>query len=411
MKLKSSFLILALFVIVSSQNMYGMYTTFGAPSISFPTPQYATKDLKTVGASLSYYKSENSYDCSGQKVGLLAYQGTETLLKRIIDRSLPFNDSQSVGKALISGRLTATSGAFWYVQNIGEHFYFTFVSSLSYIKLQNLLIAPAKNNCLLLSETEIDADTELKKYLNTLNKLIYDKSLGGKFYDATIGPTYFTIGYAQNFQNFTHIDFIDFSIKAGFALPETNIEPQTTALFDIATNDIGAIRLPIQASATVGLYDWLNIGATGTLMPYAPTIQRISLPTTRDNNLVFLPEKGFCAIYHRPFVYAGAYIEAEHFIPRVSLFTGVSYSKQFKTTYQSWDNDKFPNSIINAFPVHRPWEMMWLTFSAEIDCYASEDKKCLPQLKLVYILPVYGKSTFKTSVISGQANLSIMYDF
>ncbi|MCX5923897.1 MAG: hypothetical protein NTZ68_00520 [Candidatus Dependentiae bacterium] len=410
MKLKSFFFILVMLAIACPQTAYGMYTNFGTPLTFFPTPRYATKDLKSVGAVASFYTSENSYNDMGQEVGLLAYQGTETLLKRIVDRSLPFNDSQSVGKALISGSLTLNSYAFWYVQNIGEHFYFTIVSALSYIRLKNLLITPVKNNCLRLSETEIDADTQLKNYLAALDKIISAKSSCSIFNDATIGPNYFTIGYAQNFQNFTHIDFIDFSIQAGFVLPEENIEPQTTALFDISTNDIRAIRLPMQASATVGLYDWLNIGVTGTLMPYASTIQKISMPTTRDNNLVFLPEQGLCTIQHRPFVFAGGYIEAEHFIPKVSLLAGFSYSKQFKTTYQSWDTKKFPNDIINAFPVHRPWEMAWLTFSAEFDG-STDNRNNIPQFRFIYILPVYGKSTFKTSAISGQINFNFGYSF
>ena len=76
MKLKSFLLLLATFFIVSSKTMFGMYTTFGAPTILIPSARYATNDLKTVGAALSYYSAKNSYDSSGQEVGLLAYQGT-----------------------------------------------------------------------------------------------------------------------------------------------------------------------------------------------------------------------------------------------------------------------------------------------------------------------------------------------
>ena len=159
-----------------------------------------------------------------------------------------------------------------------------------------------------------------------------------------------------------------------------------------------------------GFYDWLNLGATGLAIFYIKNDRMIPLNTTATSNAVLIAEQGLTQVHHQPFLYFNAYLEAEQLIPRLTCLVAMSYEKQFSTCYESSNQTKFPNALINKYPTHHPWELVNVIFSGEIDL-ASENCKMMPRVKCMYVLPVWGVSVFKTSELMGQFAIECAYQF
>lgn len=414
MKLKLFFQILVLLACFSTNYIQSMDTTFGSPTTTTTTPRFATKNLTSFDSSFSYYKANSSYDSKGQKTALLSYNGPEDLLKRFVDPTLPKTDSSSVGKALIDGTFSFENCSLTYTQNIGTNFYFALESSLSNVDIRNLSIQPLNSKCNCLSTSEINANPTLKSYLTKLDKLIYSNDKNSFFY-SVIGPSFLTIGYTNHFQDFSYIDFIDVTFFTGIAVPIINVSPinnspASVSIFSVPIYNYTCLGVPMEASVMVALYDWLNIGTNALVMPFINSENIVSLNTTKTNNINFLPDSGYASIHHRPFIYFDGYIQAEQLIPCLSLMAAISYAQQFKTIYDSLDNVKFPNDVINAFPAHRPWQAAYLTLTAELD-FATESHKNLPHFQIVYVAPIFGRSVFKTWAASAQMSIEVLWSF
>jgi len=384
-----------------------MDTTFGSPTTFISGPRFATKNLTSFDSAISYYKADSSYNCKGQKTALFSYGGGEDLLKRFVDQSLPKTDTSSVGKALIGGKFTFENYSLAYTQNLGENFYFSLESSLSNVDVRNLTINPISTNGHCLSASEINANPTLKNYLTKLDKLIYSDDKIAFFYNV-IGPSFLTAGYTKHFQDFSYIDFIDATLFTGIAIPIINISNKSTTIFSVPIYNYVCLGVPLQASVMVALYDWLNIGGNALVIPFIQSESIVALNRTKTNNVIFLTESGQASINHQPFVYFDSYIQAEQLIPHLSFTAAASYMKQNKTIYEALDQVKFPKDIINAFPAHRPWQAAYVTLCAEIDL-ATESYKNLPHFQIVYVLPIWGKSVFKTWAISAQMSIDIIW--
>ncbi|MCX5923558.1 MAG: hypothetical protein NTU89_03230 [Candidatus Dependentiae bacterium] len=414
MNLKLFFKIVALLACFKSSFMHSMDTTFGSPTTTTTTPRFATKNLTSFDSSFSYYRADSSYNSKGQKTALLSYNGPEDLLKRLVDPKLSPTDTSSVGKALVDATFSFENCSLTYTQNIGENFYFALESSLSNVDVRHLKIQPINSKCQCLSQSEIKANPTLQSYLKKLDNLIYSNGKNSFFY-SVIGPSFLTAGYTKHFQDFNYIDFIDFTFFTGIAVPIINVSPindspASISIFSVPIYNYTCLGVPMEASVMVALYDWLNIGTNALVMPFINSANRVALNTTKTNNINFLPDYGYASIHHRPFIYFDGYIQAEQFIPCLSLMAAFSYAQQFKTIYDSLDKVQFPNDVINAFPAHRPWQAAYITLTAELD-FATESHKNLPHFQIVYVAPVFGRSVFKTSAASAQMSIEVLWDF
>lgn len=406
MKFKLIFLFLTF-----STCLQAMNTTFRHQPNSFPQPRFATKNLGSWELNVAHQVANHSFNGDGNVVGLLDFNGPTNLLKRFVNTALPYNNSETFGTAVMSGNMSTLQYNFAAFQNFGSHFFATAQTTYSIDSLKNFSIAPLRNNnCQFLTQAEIDSNPALKTYLQDLTKLLTPDNCNTGVIQNSVGPSIFTVGYTTSLQHFEYVDFVDITAQTGFCVPVTELDNKCLKLSALPYNHNVNLGLPFMLNVAVGLYDWLNFGGTGLVIAYIKNDQIIPLNTTATTNSVLIDQKALVQVQHHPFIYFNAYIEAEQIIPKLTLLFGVSYAKQFSTCYKSSDSAKFSNTIINNYPTHKPWEILNLTFSGEIDL-STEESTMMPRIKCMYILPIWGISVFKTSELMGQFALECSYQF
>jgi hypothetical protein len=391
-------------------SLQAMNTTFRHQPNSFPQPRFARKNLNSWEFNVAHQVAKNSFNNDGNVVGLLDFNGPTNLLKKFVNTTLPYNDSQTFGKAVLSGEMSTLQYNFAVTQNFGSHFFAAAQTTYSIDSLKNLLIAPLRNNCQFLTQTEIDANPALKTYLQDLTQLLTPDNCNTGIIQNSVGPSIFTLGYTTSLQHFDYVDFVDITAQTGFCAPVIQLNATCPKLSALPLNHNVNLGIPVMLNLAVGLYDWLNFGATGLAIAYIKNDQIIPLNTTTTNNNVLFDQSALVQVQHHPFLYFNAYVEAEQILPRLTFLFGMSYAKQFATCYNSCNPATFPNSIINAYPTHKPWETFNFVFSGEIDL-SMQDSIIMPNIKCMYILPVWGVSVFKTSELMGQLVIECAYNF
>ncbi len=393
-----------------SMSLQAMNTTFRHQPNSFPEPRFATKNLNSWEFNVAHQVAKNSFNDDGNVVGLLDFNGPTNLLKRFVNTTLPYNNSDTFGTAIMSGNMSTLQYNFAVTQNFGSHFFGAIQTTYSIDSLKNLFIQPLRNKCQLLTQTEIDANQELKTYLQDLTKLLTPDNCKSGVIQNSIGPSIFTAGYTTNLQHFDYVDFVDITVQTGFCVPVIYLDQNCTTLSALPFNQNVNLGIPLMLNIAVGLYDWLNFGSTGLVIAYLKNDQIVPLNTTATTNDVLIDQNGFVQVHHKPFLYFNAYVQAEQIIPRLTLLFGMSYAKQFSTCYQSSNSSKFSNSIISHYPTHKPWEILNIAFSAELDL-AHNNYRLMPRIKAMYLFPIWGISVFKTSELMGQFALECSYNF
>lgn len=396
--------------LLSASSLNAMETTFRHQPTSFPQPRFARHNLGSFEFRVAHDTANSSFNKQGNVVGLLNFNGSTDLLKRFTDRTLPYNNSSTFGKAVMSGELSTLQYNFTITQNFGSNFFAYGAVTLSTDTLKNLLIQPIKNNCILTSQAEIDANPELKAYLENLQNLLHNNSCNNAIVQNNIGPNIFTFGYTKSLTHFKRLDFIDVTAQTGFCVPLMYLDKNQPVLSALPFTHNVNLGIPIMLNCAFGFYDWLNLGTTGLVTLFIKNDQIVPLNTTTTNNAVLISEQGLTEVHHQPFIYFNAYIEAEQLIPRLTLLFAASYEQQFPTTYHSSNQTKFPNNLINKYPTHHEWQLLNLTFSGELDM-ATETNKIMPRIKCMYVFPVWGISVFKTSELMGQLAIECAYQF
>lgn len=386
-----------------------METTFRHQPTSFPQPRFARNYLGSFELRIAQDTAKNSFDAQGNVVGLLNFNGPTDLLKRFVNTNLPYNNTETFGKAIMSANLSTLQYNFTFTQNFGSHFFAYASITASQDTLKNLLIQPITNNCNLMSQADINANLALKTYLQDLQNLLTNNCDKG-IVQNNLGPNIFTIGYTTSLQHFNRLDFIDITAQTGLCLPLTSLDKNQPILSALPFTHNVNLGIPVMLNCALGFYDWLNLGATGLITFFIKNDQIIPLNTTKTTNAVLISEYALTEVAHHPFVYFNAYLEAEQLIPRLTCLVAMSYAKQFSTHYSSTNQTMFSDNLINKYPTHHAWQRLNLTFSGELDLTIN-NSKIMPRIKCMYVLPVWGTSVFKTSELMGQLALECTYNF
>lgn len=403
-------LISCLFLCTVTMSM-AMQNTFWAPSPRVDKPRFVRNNLTTVELSGAYHDAKKSFNCTGHKAPLLAYQGPEPLLKRFVDTSLKYNNAEIISYAIFDAFYKGSQGTFTWMQNIHEHFCFELTTSITNDTIKNIVIFPTTKQGRYLTPQEIANQPDLVDYLQDLQQELFSTDGAPQQNRTYIGPSCFLMGYTTSLTDFEIVDFVDITVQTGCVVPIIPIAHSWKKLSIFPHQDIVNLGVPLQLDVAVGLYDWLNIGASGLLLGYIKNDQIIPLNTTATPNKLLVPSCGMCTIQTEPLIAMSAYIEGEYFIPRWNWLLGISYTKQYKTNYTAYNQQKFPTKLINKYPINSPWEYAYLTVASEFDFAKDNDAQLMPRCKFTYVVPMYGKSCFATQTFAGQIGMEIIYDF
>jgi hypothetical protein len=393
-------------LLAASQSTFcAMRAIFFKPSYWQEKPRFDRRNMTTVEATYTYAKAEKSFNSARQKVPLLSYRGSEPLLPSFLNPKIAPDQNRPLAYAAFDGKYKSQSVFGTVIQNIHERFFFEATSSLSYDSLNNLKITPTLKN----GTPILYPNQKLEAYLQQLNPKLF--SSGQNSQNRTyIGPSYFMFGYTKSFNNFEYVDMIDISIQTGCVVPIIVTHHPDADISLFPREDILNLGIPLQVNIMCGLYDWLNIGATASVIGYLQNDLVVPLNQYPYHNKVLVPTCGLATIKTEPLVALTAFIEGEYLIPHWNWFVGFSYTKQHKTVFCSLDQERFPNHLINKYTVQYPWQQLAVTLSSEID-FSSEEKKIMPRCKIVYVKRFASKNCFNTSLFAGQLGFEVLYDF
>lgn len=398
------FYILSL-LLTFSHAILPMRTTFFGPTEYIDKPRFCRFNLTTVESTAAFNRANKSYNCNKEKVPLLAYRGVEPLLPQFLDSSVPLNTATPLAYGLFKAQYRSLNYTFSWIQNLHESIYFEMSSSVVSDKLQNIALVPTTINGHLLTPEEIDTNLVLQSYLSKL-----EQKVGTDQERNYIGPSYFLMGYTTSLTNLNYFDFVDISVQTGCIVPIISIDTYQPKFSIFPRQDIINLGIPLQLTVALGVYDWLNVGASGSVISYIKNDQLISLNTAAAANKLLIPSSGLCSVHHEPHLALSAYIEGEYFLPNWTWFFGLSYTKQNSTQYQAQDKQTFPTTIINKYPAQRPWDVACFTLASEFDLLR-DPLNVMPRCKLMYTRPFYGTACFASDLLAGQLGLEITYDF
>ncbi len=401
--------IVTLCVFLPTQIM-GMYTTFYKPSYWQEKPRYDRYNLTTYEFSYSHSWASKSFNKDGDRVPLLAFSGPEPLLPSFVDCDqrcdhpckIDCRDNKPVCYGIFDGEFTLDSLHHEFVQNIHKHCFLDIVVNLSHAHLKNICVTPTDACGKKIPRTE-EINTYLKKFFH---KFIGDQNPGEQE-RVFLGPCFVLLGYTRSYENFKHADVFDFSFRTGFIIPVHDFEHPDFSLYP-RTDQID-YGIPAQIEMSAGFFDWLNVGGSFTVIAFMKRDDIVDINKYPYPNRFIVPTAAMSGVLHHPQVACNVYIEGENLVPYWSWFIGFSFIKQFKTVWDVCD-DKSANHIANQFPVHLPWQQGSITLSSEFS-FSSEEKKCMPRLKIMYIKRIFGKSCFDTAVIAGQIGLDFIWNF
>lgn len=210
----------------------------------------------------------------------------------------------------------------------------------------------------------------------------------------TAGDLMLHMGYSYSYQNTTHLDFIDGTIRVGLLLPTSPITPISTIFWTIPIGYNGSIGIPLSGDVSCGAYEWLTMAIHIGVMPLIPTSSKVNIQCSP------------CAIGEpRSFLnaiicYVGMFIKADHIMRGISGTLGYSYTQ--RTTYS--DKNIQSRLISMDFAMHT------LHVILEYDCLRQE-YWFGPRVALLYNHILAGHSIIHTDMIYGQWGFELSWQF
>ncbi|MGZ6254645.1 MAG: hypothetical protein ACXWL5_01480 [Candidatus Chromulinivorax sp.] len=399
MKLNQSiqFILVSLFLWHSSNILPMLSVSSYKPESYFQKPYFDQDYFTNISTIFSGGSANQAFNSQGTKVPYLEQFGPENLLAQFTDATISNNDTNSFGLGKLNGNFSAQELILTCYKNMEQGFFMQ-----GAIVIQNLTLSNISINYM---STAIEPTPEQMTYLEQLlQKIPTTMQRSGMF------TTAYYVGYRKTFSHFTHLDFIDFTIKTGFTSPQsmTNTAPEQLLQFPFLGNlNFG---YPIIATAALGLLDWMNIGINCSITPWQKTTKLIPLSSINSHNNLLLPESGFATIQRGPLITGSLYFQADHFHEGFSALVGYCYVQNIQYHITPVDQTKFPMYTINQLKLYDSWSFGSFYIQGEID-FATETHPNAPVIIIFCNIPVRGYLTPKTNIFGGSCNLQLSYAF
>lgn len=366
------------------------------PDSFLQKPSFSQDYFTNISCIFSGGSATQAYNNNGEKVPCLQQFGTENLLKKFTDSSISTTSVESFGQGELTGE--------FHVQELIVSCYKNMTHGLfieGATTVQNLLLNSISIDFI---STPIKLTDEQIDYLQSLQgKIPLSMSKSGMFTTACYA------GYNKTFSNFTHLDFIDFIIKAGFTSPQVMSNNNTSLLqFPFVGNmNFG---YPIVVAASLGVLDWLTIGCNGSITPWQSTTKTISMNNSRSRNNLLIPQSGIANIQRGPLITTGVYLEADHLYQGLSSTIAYCYTKNYAQKITPIDQLQFPINITNESNLLDTWSLGSFYIQFDVD-FACETRASAPILTIFCNIPVAGHLCPKTNIFGGSCSLQLSYIF
>ena len=176
------------------------------PDSFFQTPYFAQDNFTNIAVNISGGFASQGYNQQGQKIPYLQQFGQETLLRQFTDQSLSHDNTESVGQGFLDGQFHVREIILSCYKNMNKGYFVESAVVIQDLLINHIDIAYAPHTTL--------TDNRIQYLEQLQQKLPENLNQSGMFTTAVYG------GYTKSFVNFTHLDFIDLTIKTGFMSPQ-----------------------------------------------------------------------------------------------------------------------------------------------------------------------------------------------
>ena len=396
----------------NSHALLGMTTAMYKPASSMPAPDFAKEGLTILSSTYSFGSTTHAYNGFGNPCNPLEIYGSQTLSSQLLP---PWMVQQflltiapdlvnNLGSVNFQGKFAVKELYLEATKNLIHGIFVQGALIIRDLEVHSISMQSQLNPDL----TSTQAQTVITTLSNALNTYGLLQSEGG-LRKYGIMQSYIFAGWSHHFQTLEHVDFIDFTIKAGLSFPEeTNLNSNALFCFPFPANR--HIGVPISTSISTGFLDWLNVGGTILCMPWFKTMDIFTMNPTGSNTTLLVPFQGMAISHKNAFYYSSMYIQADHIVKGFSFKFAYSYTSNGQTTLTPIDTITFPKALVNQSPSLEGWYAHTLWSEIEYD-FCTKENPNLPTIKLFYTCPLAGKNIIKTPIYGGYLGCILSYNF
>lgn len=357
---------------------------FYRASFFFGEPRFERDKLTTFNARVGAGSSNKARNACGDKVCLLDLFGNQAMSK--LGENVPYKNlsnpqdltlqlleqepaANGFGQFSFEGKFRTVELDLQLYQNIINGFFLEFYVPIRKLEITDICGHDITPDC----ACPNGQNPTWKTFLNQYDSILDHYCLCQNGVNRTgIGDTTALVGWALNYEQTAHLDFIDFTLEAGVLFP-TGKKADPNIIFDLPQGYNGHYGFPLNVSLALGMYEWLTLGAHTLILPFKSKTYEVRMKTSAAQNGFIKLAKG-CADVHRGSLWQmGGYFKADHAIRNISLLLGYSYSLERKSILDPVDTNIFNSGVVNSDTLFQGWNMHTIHLLAEADFLKASD--------------------------------------
>lgn len=414
---------LIILLLVSSNSIFAWDNLhFYRASFFFGEPRFERQALTTLNIRAGAGSTHEGRDSCSRKVCLLNIFGPQVMFK--LGENVPCKDlttpedvtlqlleeepaRNGFGLFSYGGKFKTAEVDLQLYQNLVKGFFLELYIPIRKLEIKDICCTDLSSDC---PSCPNNGNLIWQSFLNQYNAILNKYCLCPAGVNHTgIGDTSLIMGWAINYEETEHLDFIDFMVQAGVLFP-TGRKSNPNIIFDLPQGYNGHYGFPLNISVAFGLYEWFTFGGHLMALPFKHRTEELLMKTSVAQNGFIKLAKGCAEVDHGSLWQAGLYVKADHAIRTLSLLFGYSYSSERKSTLHPLDTKIFEPSVVNSDSMLLGWNMHTIHFIAEFD-FLKECSFWGPRFGLFGNFIVGGKRIFNTNMAGGTLGIDLVWSY
>jgi hypothetical protein len=365
------------------------------PELMFYKPCFADHEAGYLGAKLAGGKTSKGYNRDGTVVPFLQEFGSEDLLLRFLDPSIPNTDTTKLGDILFSGSLSLTRLLLCYYKNICRHMF--------------LGIGTIAQN---LTAGSITMDIDLKQPLTEKQEHlleIFKTTMPDEVNISGLVTTFIDLGYNRKWEDFQTVDSVQFYLSGSIGTPQW-VDGSHAGILQYPLAGNIAFNYVLTSIVEIAVHQHLTMGAFGTMISFQPAQGTFAVQETQSSNHILLDHSARGTLHIGRIFAADFYLECPDIGNNISATIGYGAIIGSKTKIVPLSSAQKDDPFVNLNPVFSSWYTS--SMFIELGCpFMKHDKEEAFGVSLYFVAPIAGKYYPKINIIGGSLGLLFNYRF
>lgn len=214
-------------------------------------------------------------------------------------------------------------------------------------------------------------------------------------------------GWSINYENTTHLDFIDLALQTGVLFP-TGRKSNPNFLFEIPLGYNGHWGIPWVIDLSIGVYEWFTWGIHNDGVVFFKRNECIPVskcPTglLRLNTTTALVRSG-------PVWRVGTYAKADHICWGLSILMAMTFEQKNRSKIVCFNEEDINLHKANKSEYLKTWNRLIYQFLVEYD-FAQENSVLNNRIAFFYNHQIFGKRVFSTNILGGYFGIDVLWCF